>query len=75
MTDRLIDKSYFIGLAEKEEKDIINYLNINKSASSRELSDFLQIDHSRTVSILDSMYGSRLIKKSIQASGRFYSSI
>ncbi len=75
MTDRLIDKSYFIGLAEKEEKDIINYLNINKSASSRELSDFLQIDHSRTVSILDSMYGSRLIKKSIQASGPVYSSI
>ncbi len=75
MTDRLIDKSYFIGIAEKEEKDIINYLNINKSASSRELSEFLQIDHSRAVSILDSMHGLRLIKKISRPSGPVYSSV
>jgi hypothetical protein len=72
ITDRLINKSFFIGFLTETERDIINYLNVNKTCGIKNASEFLEINQSETEKILDGLYGLRLIRRRNDAGGAVY---
>ncbi|HPQ52907.1 MAG TPA: DUF4325 domain-containing protein [Spirochaetota bacterium] len=62
ITDELINNSYAIGQVSDKGKDIINYLNINKSASAVELASFLQEESGYTAQLLEELHSLGLVK-------------
>jgi len=63
VTDSVIHDSYVIGELNPQERDIGNYLQVNKSAASAEIASFLEMDHGDALAMLDSMYRMRIIRK------------
>lgn len=72
ITDNVINNSYYIGELSTQERDIINYLVVNKSALPLEIAAFLEIPLADTVTILDEMHGMRIIRKIVHDSASYY---
>lgn len=64
------NNSFFVGALNDSEKDVIEYLRINKSASLNDLIYFTGLKEEIITGIIDNLYQMRLIRKnknSIQA--------
>ena len=72
ITGRLIDKSYYIGELESEERDIINFLVVNKGVLVRDIASYLELDAEKTVALLDSMFTMRLVRREEHEDGDYY---
>jgi hypothetical protein len=72
ITDRLINKSFFIGFLTETERDIINYLNVNKTCVVKDAAEFLQKNTAEAGKILDGLYGLRLIRRRNDVGGVVY---
>ena len=57
------NNSFFIGNLEKEEKEIIEYLRINKSLTKKEFGNFLDMSENNIDNILNKLYFLRVIRK------------
>jgi len=65
LTDRLMpNNSYYLGRLTPNERDVINYLSVNKSAHVSEIADFLSRSTLETAEIVESLAGLRLIRQS-----------
>ena len=63
VTDSVIHNSYIIGELNPQERDIINYLRVNRSAASAEIASFLEMSHEDALAMLERMYRMRIIRK------------
>ncbi len=72
ITDRLVNKSYYVGYLGDEDRDVINYMNINKIVRPEDIASFLDLEMGETVGILDRLYKKRLIRKMQESSGVSY---
>lgn len=75
ITDNVINNSYYIGDLSSLERDIINYLVVNKSALPLEIASFLEISPEETVHILDDMHRMRILRKIVHDSAPYYYSL
>lgn len=71
-TDELINNSYFIGQVSEKGKDIINYLNINKTATVDELSEFLDEEPNHTRALLEELHTLGVLKPDHQSNTMLY---
>lgn len=65
ITDRMMpNNSYYLGQLTESERDIINYLNVNKSAHVNEIADFLSQPTLAVSEIVENLADMRLIRRS-----------
>ena len=72
ITDTLIDKSYFIGQLSEKGKDVINYLNINKTATIDELASFLEEETGFTRILLEELHDLGVLKTDSGSNATLY---
>lgn len=75
ITDNVINNSYYIGELTAQERDIINYLAVNKSALPHEFASFLEIQLAETVKMLEEMHSMRIIRKIVHDTVAYYYSL
>jgi len=75
ITDSLIGNNYFIGDLQPQERDIINYLIVNKTALCPEIASFLEIGNGETEALLDSMHSMRTVRKLLDGNTTIYCSV
>ncbi len=64
VTDRITrNRSCFLGTLSKEEKDIIDYLRINKIVRADELAVFMELPAEETAAIAEGLYKIRILRK------------
>ena len=61
------NNSYFIGPLTGAEKQIIDFLKINKSARVSEIADILSLPEEETMEIMEQLFETRVIRKDTQA--------
>ncbi len=59
--------AYFIGHLDEKERDILDYLRINKTATADEIGKFMGTSARELHRALEELYSMRLIRKSIQS--------
>ena len=76
ITDRLMNNnSFYVGYLSPVERDIINYLNVNRAASSLEIAEFLDIKHGDSVDIMEELHSLRLVEKKFDDKEELYLSL
>lgn len=64
ITDRLaFNNSYFIGTLSKTEKNVIDYLKVNKAASPEEAASIIDKSVEETGKILEELYHLRVVRR------------
>lgn len=75
ITDSVINNSYFIGELSPQEKDIINYLVVNKSAAALEIASFLEMKPGDAEILLERMFAIRILRKIVHDQVTLYYSL
>ncbi len=72
ITESLIENNFFIGDLHPQERDIINYLMVNKTAIPMDIATFLEIDTARAETLLHSMHSMRTIRQLLEGNTVIY---
>jgi len=65
----------YIGALSEDEKDIVDFLMINKHVSAEEIASYTGFDVENTEKILDSLYAIRVIRRSKEGATYYYSPV
>ena len=64
ITDRLTESNnYFVGVLDGEERDVVDYLNINRTARADDIASFLEKDVERAETVLAGLHALRIVRK------------
>ncbi len=72
-TENMTSKnSCYLGVLSEIERDIIDYLRVNKSAGTNEISSYIGIGESETDKLIDGLYRMRILRKLGSGGSRKY---